>query len=408
MANSYWKLFTIPGAMWFSASAFLGRLPAGMIGLAIILPISKLIGSYTIAGAVAAATMIGMALCAPWSGRLVDRFGQGQILLIFAVLNFISTSALIMGIEYGAPLEILCLTGAIAGGSRLSTGTMVRTRWVYVIRALDPERCEKSLQAAYAFESVIDEIVFILGPIFIVFLCSAIHPLAGLMGCLVSYLIGALTLAIQRSTQPIIETKRESGSSAFAILGLQGIIAATLFIGVSAGAVEVFVVARADELGSRALAGLLMATLAFSSILAGFWYGTRTFKLPLHLRWISCLALLVLALVPFGFASTLKMLAFTLFIAGLLIAPTSIAGQVLTERILPARLLNEGMNVVVTAMILGMAVGSWVSGILIDKLGTFKAGMLPAAAVFVALVIAGAYVRSFTHRSVAPSTSNIN
>lgn len=108
------------------------------------------------------------------------------------------------------------------------------------------------------------------------------------------------------------------------------IFAAILCIGVSAGAVEVIVVAHADVSNSRPLAGLLMATLAFSSMLAGFWYGARTFKLSAGVLWIRCLGLLVLALIPFAFATNLIVLMLALFVAGLMIAPTSIAGQVLT------------------------------------------------------------------------------
>ena len=247
--------------------------------------------------------MIGMALCAPFSGRLVDRYGQRQILLIFAMLNFIGTSALIACIQLGASLEISCIAGAITGASRLSTGTMARTRRAYVTEVLNPAQRARTLQAAYAFESVIDEVVFIFAPILATLLCTAVHPLAGLVCCLVSYVVGAVALALQTGTQPTIESVHQRQSSALTVPGLQVIFAAILFIGISAGAVEVIVVARADALGSRSLVGLLMATLAFSSMLAGFWYGARTFKFSAHSLWIRCLGLLVLALVPFAFAA---------------------------------------------------------------------------------------------------------
>lgn len=79
MSNSYRQLFAILGTIRFSAPAFLGRLPARMIGLAIILPITKLMGSFTIAGIVAACTMVGLAVCAPFSGRLVDLLGLVRV-----------------------------------------------------------------------------------------------------------------------------------------------------------------------------------------------------------------------------------------------------------------------------------------------------------------------------------------
>lgn len=49
----------------------------------------------------------------------------------------------------------------------------------------------------------------------------------------------------------------------------------------------------------------------------------------------------------------------------------------------------------VTAMILGMAVGGWLAGVLIDKLGVHRASMFPAMATLAALVIATVYAQSF-------------
>lgn len=396
MNASYQKLFKLPGALGFCAAAFVGRIPAGMIGLAIILPLSALTGSYMKAGMVAAFTMLGMAFCAPMSGRLIDRHGQYRILMIFAALNFLATGMLIAAIQYDAPLVVLCVIGMIAGASRLSTGTMSRVRWAHVISQQDPQQQKTMLQAAYAFEGIVDEIVFISAPIIAVMLCTAIHPLAGLFCCLITFVIGAVTLAIQRRTQPPAASRREKQQTVFKLMGLRVIFSAILCIGISAGAVEVIVVARADVAQSRHLAGLLIATLALSSMLSGFWYGARTFKLPAHKLWIRCLVLLVVSLVPFIFSDNLLVLFFAMFIAGLSIAPASISGQVLTERIVPFKQLTEGMNVTVTAMILGMAIGGWFAGVLVDKIG-IAAGLLPAMATLVALIIATVGMRSLEH-----------
>lgn len=374
-------------------AALIGRLPAGMIGLAIILPLSKLLGSYTSAGTVAASTMMGMAFCAPISGRLVDRHGQSKILVIFTVLNCISTALLIVCAEYSAPLIVLCVTGVFCGASRLSTGTMARTRWAYVIPKHDMTFYKEHLQTAYAFELVIDEVVFISAPIIVTLLCTFLHPLAGLACCLISYVGGGLALAAQYKTEPAVEPIRQKTASALSNLNLQVIFAAILFIGMSAGALEVIVVARADELSSRALVGILIATLAFSSMLSGFWYGAHHFKIEPSSLWLRCIGFLILALIPFAFATDALTMALALFIAGISIAPTAISGQVLTERILPTAIMNEGMSIIVTAMILGMALGGWLSGMLIDKCGTYLAGLLPALATFAAFVIASLFSR---------------
>lgn len=408
MRHSYRKLFTIPGAAAFCTAALIGRLTSGMIGLALILPLSQLTGSYTMAGAVTASTMLGMALAAPFSGRLVDRFGQNRMLLIFAFLNLIWTSILIFCAQNNSSVLTLCLVGSMTGASRLSTGTMARTRWAYVIQTLAPGPRSHALQSAYAFESIIDEVVFISAPILVTWLCTSIHPLAGLVCCGISFVIGAVALALQHRTQPMIEERSQKQSPAMSILGIRIIFAAVLCIGISAGALEVIVVARADALGGLSITGLLLATLSISSMISGFWYGGRSFKLTAPILWLRCMGLLFLALLPFALAPNLSILALALLIAGLAIAPTAISGQVLTERILPISILNEGMSLVVTAMILGMAFGSWLSGLMIDKLGMYLPAMLPAIAVLTALVIAKIFSHDIFKATKTADCSNLN
>ncbi|VVD79659.1 hypothetical protein PIN31115_01046 [Pandoraea iniqua] len=399
MRGSYGKLIAIPGAAAFSAAALLGRLPTGMLCLSVIVPIVKFTGSYTTAGMVVASTMTGMALCAPLSGRLVDRHGQFLTLLVSGALNLGSISVLMACIHYRENLPLLCIVGGVAGATRLPTGAMARARWTYLARTFEPGQRSATLQLAYAFESVVDEIMFICAPIIATLLCTMIHPLAGLAGCLISYSVGAVALAMQRRTEPNIETVRVRHPSALKTHGFRILIFATFFIGISAGAVEVIVVARANAAGSQSLIGLLMASLALSSMLAGLWYGAQSFRQSAQSLWIRCLGLLVLALIPFAFAENLSILAIALFIAGLSIAPTSNAGQILVERTLHGRLLNEGMSIVTTSMMLGMAAGGWISGALIDRLGTHLAGALPATSTVAAFAIACVYARLIVNAS---------
>jgi len=393
MNNAYLNLFKIPGTLKFCSAAFLGRLPAGMIGLSVILAISLLRGSYTLAGIVAAFVMISMALAAPFSGRLVDRYGQRRILIPLAIINFIGTLALIYCIHSQASLGLLCLASIFTGASRLSTGTMARTRWTYIVQSLNAQIRSQTLQTAYAFESIVDELVFITAPIIATFLCTMIHPLAGLFFCLLSYVIGALSLAAQKLTEPPITLVQKQKGSIFTIPELRIIFLATLFIGISAGAIEVIVVARANFYHMRYFIGILMAILSLSSMLSGFWYGAQEFHKSIQERWKICLGCLFLALIPFCLATNFTLLLISMFCAGLAIAPTTISGQVFAEKKLPTGLLNEGLSVIVTAMIFGMAIGSFGAGFLIDKFGPYLSGFLPVLAVFLAYIASVIFIK---------------
>src|ERR671912_1445084 len=76
MLKTYRSLLSIPHARAFVLAGFVARLSISMRALGAVLMISQLTGSYGLAGAVAAAALLGEAVAAPRLGRLVDRFGQ--------------------------------------------------------------------------------------------------------------------------------------------------------------------------------------------------------------------------------------------------------------------------------------------------------------------------------------------
>src|SRR6266516_2574371 len=58
-ANSYRELLRLPGALAFSASGFLARMPMSMFSLGTVLLIAAVTGRYGLAGLVAAAGAVG-------------------------------------------------------------------------------------------------------------------------------------------------------------------------------------------------------------------------------------------------------------------------------------------------------------------------------------------------------------
>src|SRR3954447_8878485 len=78
MLSPYRDVLTRPGALAFSGSGVLARLPMSMVGIGIVLMVSTLYGSYGLAGRVSAVYVVAQALCSPQLARLVDRHGQSR------------------------------------------------------------------------------------------------------------------------------------------------------------------------------------------------------------------------------------------------------------------------------------------------------------------------------------------
>ena len=71
----YRRLFALPGTRAFTLGNLVARLPMGMFSVSAVIMIAGTRGSYALAGAVTATGLAATAVVAPWTARLVDRYG---------------------------------------------------------------------------------------------------------------------------------------------------------------------------------------------------------------------------------------------------------------------------------------------------------------------------------------------
>ncbi|GAB2846269.1 MFS transporter [Actinocorallia aurea] len=366
MANPYRALFDVPGARSFVPAALVGRMAMAMLGIGIVLMVRGTGGGYTLAGAVSATTQIAYAVASPMVARLIDRHGQRRVLAPLVAANAVAMTALILCAQLGAPSWSLFATGVLVGVTSPSMGALVRARWSHLLAA----RAKPPLGTAFAMESVLDEVVFITGPTLATLLATAVIPAGGLIAAGIFTFAGGLAFAAQHRTQPPASPARRGGRAAITYPGMPGMALVFLALGVVFGAVEVAVIAFAEEQGSRGMAGLVLACFAAGSCLAGLWYGARTWDWPLARRFRLGLLLFALGLVPITLVKSLPLMMVVIFFAGLAISPTIIPAYGVLERLVPERQLNEGMTWGSTAVGLGVAGGASAAGAIIDAHGS--------------------------------------
>src|SRR5665647_339111 len=80
MLTPYRDVLARPGALAFSSAGVLARLPMSMVGIAVVLAVSEIYGSYGLAGQITAVYVIVHSVCAPFLARLVDRLGQARVM----------------------------------------------------------------------------------------------------------------------------------------------------------------------------------------------------------------------------------------------------------------------------------------------------------------------------------------
>jgi MFS family permease len=374
--NPFREVLARPGALRFSAAGFVGRMSMSMFGLGTVLLIASVTGKYGLAGAVAAAGSVGYAFCAPTAARLADRYGQHRVLRPLAVFYAGATMALIICAEFRAPLWTMLATGLLAGASMPSLGSMVRARWSALLGE------SPLLHAAFSFESVVDETIFVIGPALVTVLATEVKPAAGLAVAMAACVTGTLLFAAQRRTEPPAGPARKPQQAARALRipapGLVTLAPVYFCLGAMFATIDLSTVDFAQEHGHKPLAGFILGAYALGSAVGGLWYGSRTWRAPLQRRFATTLAVVAAGTATFWAMPGLAVLAAVIFCSGLAISPTFIAGFSLIEQQAPAQRRTEGMAWLTSAISVGVAAGSAVAGHIVD-LGGARWGYVFAA-----------------------------
>jgi MFS family permease len=363
MSNPYAKIFRVPGAKAFAAAGFVARMPIAMAPIGIVAMLSQTHGEYWLAGAVSAVYALTNALISPQISRVVDRLGQSRVLAPTTLIAVIAFAVLMIATSRDWPVWTL-FAAALAAAVMPSFPAMLRARWSELFRGR-PE-----LNTAFAFESAADELVYIAGASLSVGLSVALFPEAGLLASTVLLVVGGLAFIAQKATEPGTRPVDEAvGKSAFWQRPVQIITLALIFVGATFATAEVSVVAITTEMDQPSAASLVIGVYAVGSFVVGLIVGALGLRMALERQLAIALTILAITAIPLLFADTLPLLAAAIFFSGIAISPTFITAFGLIEQRVPAAMLTEGITWVMTGIGIGMALGSFSAGWIIDVHG---------------------------------------
>lgn len=398
MLSPYRSVLSRRGAFGFVTAGLVGRFPLSMLGLGALLLVTTSGGSYAVGGALTATIAIATSIGAPPTGRLADRFGQHRLLPPSLLLFGAGVAGTVVAVLHHAPTWTFFPPAIVAGVAVPQIGSMVRARWVRLVGGT-PE-----LNTAFALESGLDEVVFVVGPVIATVLATQVWPAGGVVTAAGLAMIGGMALALQRSTEPPPSRhSTDAHPAAISVPGLRVLVATFVAVGGIFGTMDVAVVGFAQEHGHRGLAGVVLGVFALGSLIASVVYGSMHWRAPLHRRFSIAVAGLFLGTVPIMLAPSIPVLAGTALVAGLAISPSIIAGMGLVEALVPPGALTEGFSWVITAIGVGVAIGSSVSGVVVDAAGGHRALLTSVACGVVATSVAWLF-RSRLHTDVGRAT----
>jgi predicted MFS family arabinose efflux permease len=241
---------------------------------------------------------------------------------------------------------------------------MIRVRWTHLLRG------SHRLPTALAMESVVDEFVFIVGPVLVTFLSTTGHATSGVVTAFTLATVGSLLFAAQRRTEPPpAPHEHRNGPSAMRTNGLRVLFVVGAALGAILGCLEITLVAFADEMGVKSLSGVLIAGLAVGSMASGIGWGTVHWRLPLRHRLVAVLVLMTVLSIPLLLVRDVWLMVPFVILAGVAVSPILISSFTLAEVLVPRAAVTEAFTWIGTALGLGVAVGASVSGKIVDLAG---------------------------------------
>ena len=383
MSHRFGRVLRAPFVPWLCATSMLARLPYSVDALAILLYVQERTGSFATGGLVSASSAAMAAVATPVLGRLVDRVGQGPVLVGSAIAHAAGLVLLVVLGEAGAPTWTLAACALLAG-LYPPLSPCFRSLWGELL-----DHDQTAIRTALALDAILLEFVFVGGPLIAAVVFAVWSPAAALVVVTVLATIGTLAFAAAPPSRRWRPAERHDAGLLGPLRspGLRTLLITAVPLGLSLGAIDVALPAFGVEHGSRSIGGVAIACLALGSAAGGVLYGVRV---PPDVR-RSYLGL-ILAL-PFGVAllavadSTAVLLALCP-LAGALIAPLTAAENELTAAVVPPGMVTEAYSWVITATVGGIAAGAAVGGAVVEAASWRTTLVLAGVAALVSALVA--------------------
>jgi MFS family permease len=243
-----------------------------------------------------------------------------------------------------------------------------------------------------AAETILLELVFIIGPAAVAIFLIFGSPEVALFGSAVVTLMGTVVVARGRVLRAFERDPQHAGTRGLGPLRATGfpalVVAAagcgTAF-GVCAVAVPAFVTAYH---GAKGLGGFLLAIWGVGSLIGGVVFSSRMPAVPLARQFPWLLGALAVSMAVLAAMPNPVALGVALTVGGATIAPVLTVHNSLVGLVTPEKMINEGYTWIVTTSIAAGSLGGAMAGVLVDHAGPAWPFLLAAGAVGLAALYA--------------------
>ncbi|MER7211492.1 MFS transporter [Streptosporangium sp. NPDC000239] len=379
---------------WYLAITLLGRIPASMGQLGSLLLVSGATGSLALGGATASAFAIGQATGGPLIGRSADRYGHRPTGLVAALLHAAALVLLVVCVEQDAPTWAALASAVVAGSAVPQVGPLSRARWTALVH-----RGKLSLNrfpTAMSFEGTSDEFAFVLGPALVGIIATVTSPRTAVLMAAALTATACVSFALHPTATMVTRHEDQDGAATAPVRRVPVFLLAAGLTGLGCyfGSVQAGVTWRAVDAGSEGAAGLIYAILGLSSALAGVFVPMLPASFPLARRLQAGFALLAVLSLPLAIVGGLNIgglwpLGLLIVLPGVTIAPILVTAYTQAEMTVPVQRISWVMTVLTSSVVIGYAIGAFLSGTLADRYGPLAAFLVALGAACVGVAASG-------------------
>ncbi|AUH44972.1 MFS transporter [Streptomyces sp. CMB-StM0423] len=361
-------MLRIPHASRTFGAALLGRLSYGMVSLSLLLSVKDATGSYAAAGAALACFGATSVTLSPVRAGFIDRHGPRRALppmaAAYAVLLAVLAAVTADGGTGAAGLTALA---AGAGALTPPLGPVMRVLWSDLVPP-------GLLPRAYSLDSVAEELLLVTGPLLVGAIVTVAPAPVGLAASAALILCGTLALV----TSPVAGARKGSLATARKTPGrtsgvlrgnlpMQQAVIGVAGVGVCLGALQLLVVAFADEHDAAGLVPWILAAMSAGSAVGGLVYGAVAWRAPGTRRLPVLAGALGLLLAATGLAPHPYVLLGCAALVGVFVAPGITTAYLIADESADPGARTKAGAWVNTALNAGSSTATAATGLLIDN-----------------------------------------
>ncbi|MES2170381.1 MAG: MFS transporter, partial [Actinomycetota bacterium] len=178
--NIYLGLLRTRGVARIMSAQLVARIPNGMLSLAYLLHIERVLHSYGAAGLVLAATSIGQAVAGPLTSRWMGVWGMRRVLILTMSVCAIAIGTI--ALAPALPLPLYMVLGLVGGLSTPPIQPAVRTIYPTMVNS-------RQLTPLFSLDASAQEVIWVVGPVITTLIATQVSTVLAILVAL-AFLVG--------------------------------------------------------------------------------------------------------------------------------------------------------------------------------------------------------------------------